>query len=601
MGDPMIRPVPLLRMIAIAGAAITAASWAQAEPSHGIAMHGAPKYSAAFTHLDYANVDAPKGGTLRLAAIGSYDSFNRYVLKGRAAAGINMIYETLLQRVWDEPFALYGLIAETVETPADRSWVEFKLRDEAHFSDGSPITVADVIFSWETMKEKSTPNRRATYKKVVRAEEAGPGRVRFTFEAGTDRELPLIIGGFMPIFSKTYWQDRDFTATTLEPPVSSGPYVIEEFDAGRSITYRLDPNYWGANIPVNVGHYNFDVIKYIYFRDQSIALEAFKAGDYDYRFEGSASRWAGQYNFPARDKGEVTMEIITHGAPSGLRALVFNNRQPMFADRRVRQALTHALDFEWINANLLHGGYVRTASLFDNSEMKPRGVPTGAELALLEPWRDQVPAEVFGEPYAPPVTDGSGKDRRPLRAAGKLLDEAGWAVKKGVRVNERGDPFTFEILLGSPSNEKLALAYQRSLKRLGIDARVRIVDSAQYQGRLENFDYDMVVARRGVTLSPGDEQYKYWSSDAAEAPGSRNYAGIANPAIDAMIGALVSSRSRQELIAAARALDRILMWSNYVVPLYHDPGFRIAYWNRVVRPPETPVYGAVLETFWAKE
>ncbi len=598
----MTRPGRFLRTITIIGVVGAAAAMpARAEPAHGIAMHGAPKYAADFTHLDYANPDAPKGGTLRLAAVGSYDSFNRFVLKGRAAAGVNMIYETLLQRVWDEPFAMYGLIAETVETPDDRSWVEFTLREQAHFSDGSPITVDDVIFSWEKMSTEARPRSRSTYQKVARAEQTGPNRVKFIFKDATDRELPLIIGGFMPILSKAYWEGRDFTETTLEPPVSSGPYLIDKFDAGRSISYRRDPNYWGGDIPVNVGHHNFDEIKYTYFRDQGVALEAFKAGDYDYRFEGSASRWAQQYDFPARQQGNVTMEIVTHGAPSGLRALVLNNRRPLFADRRVRQALTQAFDFEWTNTNLLHGGYVRTTSLFDNSEMKPRGAPAGAELALLEPWRDQLPAEVFGEPYAPPVTDGSGNDRRPLREASKLLEEAGWSVEKGRRVNGAGEPFTFEIMLSDTANEKLALAYQRSLKRLGIDASVRVVDSAQYAGLLEDFDYDMIVARRGVTLSPGDEQYNYWSSASATAPGSRNYAGITNPALDAMIDTLVAAKTREELVTAARALDRILMWGNYVVPLYHDPGFRIARWNKIARPAEAPIYGAVLETFWAEE
>lgn len=601
MGDPMIRPRRFLQMIAIVGVALTAASGAHAK-NHGIAMHGTPKYAADFTHLDYANVDAPKGGTLRLAAIGTYDSFNRFVIKGRAAAGINMIYETLMQRVWDEPFTLYGLIAESIETPEDRSWVAFTLREEARFSDGSPITVEDVIFSWETIRTQGKPNSRSTYNKVAEVEQTGPRSVKFTFnDEVDDRELPLLIGAFLPILSKAYWQDRDFTETTLEPPVGSGPYVIDAFDAGRSITYRRDPNYWGANIPVNVGHYNIGVIKYTYFRDQGVALEAFKAGNYDYRFEGSASRWAEQYDFPARDRGEVTFEVIPNGIPSGERALVFNTRRAMFAERKVRQALGLAFDFEWINANLLNGGFTRTASLFDNSEMKPVGLPSAAELALLEPWRAQLPEEVFGEPYVPMVTDGSGKDRRPLRLAGKLLDEAGWTVQDGVRVNSAGKPLIFEILLGSSGNEKITLAYQRNLKRLGVDARVRLADSAQYAGRLENFDFDMIVARWRVSLSPGNEQFKFWSSEAADAPGSRNYAGIKNPALDAMINTLVAAKTRDDLVTAARALDRVLIWGYYAVPLYHDTGFRIARWNKVARPAEVPIYGAVLETFWIEE
>ncbi len=602
MGEQMIKPPRFFRALAVFGILFAAALPAQAQPAHGIAMHGEPKYSADFTRLDYVNPEAPKGGTLRLAAIGTYDSFNSFVIKGRAAAGIGMIYETLMQRVWDEPFTLYGLIAESIETPEDRSWVAFVLRQEARFSDGSPITVDDVIFSWETIRTLGKPNSRTTYNKVARVEQTGQRTVKFTFRDDVvDRELPLLIGGFLPILSKAYWQDRDFTETTLEPPISSGPYLIDKFEAGRNISYRRDPNYWGANLPVNVGHNNFDVIRYTYFRDNGVALEAFKAGDYDYRFEGSAPRWATQYDFPARDQGEVTLEIVPHGIPSGLRAFAFNTRKPMFENRQVRKALSLAFDFEWINANLLNGGFVRTASLFDNSDMKPNGPPAAAELALLEPWRGQLPAEVFGVPYTPPVTDGSGSDRRPLREASKLLEEAGWTVKNGERVNAAGEPFIFEILLRNSDNEKIALAYQRNLKRLGVDARVRLADSAQYAGRLDDFDFDMILVRWRVSLSPGNEQYKFWSSEAANAPGSRNYTGINSPALDAMIEALVGAKTRDELITAARALDRILMWGNYVVPLYHDAGFRIARWNKVARPAQVPIYGAVLETFWAEE
>ena len=593
----MHRTVLLLAMVVATALGVQPA---QAAPSHGLAMHGKPKYAADFRHLDYANPNAPKGGTLRLSATGAFDTLNPYVIKGRAAAGTGFLYETLMRRVWDEPFTLYGLIAESVEVPDDRSWVTFTLRPEARFSDGSPITVEDVIFSWETIRTQGRPNSRATYSKIVRVERPGPRQVRFLFDADkADRELPLLIAGFLPILSKAYWQSRDFAETTLEPPVTSGPYLVERAEPTRGITYRRNPDYWGRDLPVNVGHNNFDVVRYEYYRDGGVALEAFKAGDYDFRYEFNATRWATQYDFPAATNGEVAREVIEHGIPSGLRGIAFNVRRPLFQDIRVRQALMLAFDFEWINANLLHGGFIRTAGLFDNSGLAPTGVPTGAELALLEPWRNQLPAEVFGAPFAPPRTDGSGNDRTHLRTASRLLGEAGWQIVDGRRVNGAGRPVSFEILLVNPTNERIALAYKRSLDRLGIDARVRLVESAQYQGLIEQFDFDMAFRRWGVTLSPGNEQQNYWSSKTADSPGSRNAVGVANPAVDALIDALVGAADRAALVDAARALDRVLMWNHYVVPLYHQPGFRIAYWNDIARPATIATYGTVMETFWA--
>ena len=588
-------------MLAAVVAAILAIQPASAEPSHGLAMHGTPKYAADFRHLDYANPNAPKGGTLRLAATGSFDTLNPYVIRGRAAAGASFLYETLMQRVWDEPFTLYGLIAESVEVPDDRSWVTFTLRPQARFSDGTPITVDDVIFSWETIRTQGRPNSRTTYNKVARVERPGPRQVKFIFAADeANRELPLLIAGFLPILSKAYWQDRDFAETTLEAPVTSGPYQIDRLDPSRGVTYRRNPDYWGRDLPVNAGHYNFDVIRYEYYRDGGVALEAFKADDYDFRYEFDATRWATQYDFPAANNGKVTREVIEHGIPSGLRGLAFNMRRPLFSDRRVRQALMLAFDFEWINANLLHDGFVRTAGLFDNSDLAPVGAPGGAELALLEPWRNALPAEVFGAPFRPPATDGSGNDRTHLRAASRLLAAAGWRVVDGKRVNATGAPFSFEILLLNPTNERIALAYKRGLERLGIEVRVRLVESAQYQALIEQFDFDMAFRRWGVTLSPGNEQQNYWSSRTADSPGSRNAAGVANPAVDALIAALVGAADRAALVAAARALDRVLMWNYYVVPLYHAEGFRIAYWDTLARPPTIPIYGTVMETFWAK-
>ncbi len=593
----MHRTVLMLATVVAAALGVRAA---QAEPSHGLAMHGNPKYAADFRHLDYANPNAPKGGTLRLARTGTFNTLVPNTIKGRRPAALSLVYETLMQRVWDEPFTLYGLIAESVEVPDDRSWVTFTLRPEARFSDGSPITVEDVIFSWETVRTQGRPNSRVTFNKVVRVERPGPRQIRFVFDADkADRELPLLIAGFLPILSRAYWQDRDYTETTLEPPVTSGPYLVERANPSRGITYRRNPEYWGRDLPVNVGHYNFDVIRYEYYRDDSVELEAFKAGDYDYRVEGDAARWATQYDFPAANNGEVVRKILENGIPSGLSGIAFNIRRPLFQDRRVRQALMLAFDFEWINANLLHGGFTRTSGMFDNSDLGPTGPPTDAELALLEPWRDQLPPEVFGGPFEPPATDGSGNDRTHLRTASRLLKEAGWRVDGGRLVRSTGQLFSFEILLLRRANERIALAYKHNLERLGIDVRVRLVDSAIYQAVTEAFDFDMTFRRWGVSLSPGNEQQNYWSSRTAASPGSRNTAGVANPVIDALIEALVAAGDRKALAAAASALDRVLMWNYYVVPLYHSPGSRIAYWDGVARPANTPIYGAVMETFWA--
>lgn len=577
-----------------------AAGSAAAEPSHGIAMHGAPKYAADFDHLDYANADAPKGGTIRLAAIGTFDTFNPNTIKGSKAAGLNLTNVTLMARVWDEPFSLYGLIAETIDVPDDRSWVAFTLREEARFSDGAPITVDDVIFSWETIRDKGRPNSRSTFAQVERIDRMGERGVKFVFKPEIDnRELPLLIGAFLPIMSKAYWEDRDFSETTLEPPVNNGPYEIGSFDPGRRIVYQRKTDWWGADLPVMRGHNNFDEIRYEYFRDSAIALESFKAGDLDYRPESRPEWWATRYDFPAVDDGRVRLEQVDHGIASGLLALAPNLRKPLFQDRRVRKALMMAFDFERINKDLLHGGFTRTNSLFDNSDLRPKGTPSEAELALLEPWRDQLPEEVFGEPFAAPVTDGSGKDRGPLRAATRLLREAGWKVAEGKLVNAAGEPFQFEILLNGQSNERIALAYIQRLEPLGIEARVRVVDSAQYQAVIEEFDFDMVFATWRVTLSPGSEQQNYWSSENADAPGTRNVAGIADPAMDAMVDAILAANDRESLVAAVGALDRILMWQHYVIPLYHRSSFNNALWNTVARPEMVPVYGPVLETFWA--
>ncbi|MCZ6844964.1 MAG: extracellular solute-binding protein [Alphaproteobacteria bacterium] len=574
-----------------------------AEPSHAIAMHGTPKYPADFAFFDYVNPDAPKGGDFRLHAIGTFDTLNPYVIKGKPAAGLHhgfgYYFETLTRRSLDEPFSLYGLLAESIEMADDRGWIEFTLRTEARFSNDTPVTVDDVIFSWNILKKNGSPNARATWSRVATVAQTGPQRVRFTFVDNSDRELPLVVAGFLPIVSERWWRDRDFTETTLDPPLASGPYVIERIEPGRLIAYRRNPNYWGRDLAVGRGQFNLDTIRYDYYRDDSVALEAFKAGDYDYRGEGDAARWATQYNFPALAAGRVVREAIENGTPSGLRALAFNLRRPLFADRRVREALNLAFDFEWLNRALLHQGYSRTTGMFSKSAMAPTGPPSPAEIKLLEPWREHVPPQVFGPPFQPSATDGSGRDRTNLRKAAQLLKQAGLTVRDGVLHTSEGAPFRFEMTLRLPSNQRIALAYARNLKRLGIKVRVRLVESAQFQGLIDSYDFDMVFGFWGVTLSPGNEQQNYWSSLTANQPGGRNWTGVADPAVDAMIAALGAARTRQDLIAAARALDRILMWNYYVLPLYHDASQRIAYWRKLSRPKTVPVYGVRLETFWA--
>ncbi len=592
-----------LRSLGLAWLLTTAlANPSLADPEHAISMLGNAKYAEDFNHFDYVNAQAPKGGSLRLHALGSFDTLNPYIVRGKPAAGLHhgfgVYFETLAKRSRDEPFTLYGLLAESIETPDDRSWVEFALHPDAAFSDGSPVTVADVIFSWDTLKTKGLPNARATWSRVADVAETGPRRVRFTFADNTDRELPLLVAGFMPILSKDWWASRDFGTTTLEPPLASGPYVVDEVDPGRRIVYRRNPDYWGRNRAVSRGQFNFNTIQYDYFRDAAVALEAFKAGDYDLRFEGDAARWATQYAFPAANTGRVGLAVLSTGTPSGLSALTFNLRKPKFFDRKVREALSNAFDFEWINKALLHDGYRRTASMFTGSDMAPVGAPAGAELALLEPWRGKIPDAVFGPPYAPAATDGSGRPRANLKHAAALLDSAGWTIQDGQRKNATGQTFRLEITIRRPSNEKIALAYARNLKRIGIQAPVRLVESAQFQGMIDTYDFDMVFGFWGVTLSPGNEQQNYWGAQTANQPGSRNWAGVSDPAVDAMINALGAAKTRIELVTAARALDRVLMWNHYVLPLYHDPGQRLAHWTRIARPATVPVYGLRLETLW---
>ena len=564
---------------------------------HGIAMHGSPKYGADFEHFDYANPGAPEGGELRRALPGTFDSLNPFIIKGVRAHGRHLTFETLLRRAWDEPFSLYGLVAESIEVPDDRSWVTFTLRPEARFHDGSPITVDDVVFSWQTLKEHGRPNHRLYYRQVRHVERPGPRSVRFLFDGEPpDRELVMLMG-LMPILSKAYYASVTFEETTLVPPLGSGPYRIESVDPGRSIVYRRDPDWWGRDLAVNRGQYNFDRIRYDYYRDADVMMEAFKAGEYDLRSEPSAARLATGYDFPAVAEGRIRVESLAHGRPSGMHAFVFNTRREIFADRTVREALAHAFDFEWINEFLLHGAYVRTRSIFDNSELGSRGLPEGGELALLEPFRDRLPAEVFERPYAPPGDGGSV--RANLRTARRLLAGAGWEVRDGaLRRASDGVPMAFEILLVRPGNEKIALSLARNLERLGVEARVRTVDPAQYQNRRNVYDFDMLIYRWGMSLSPGNEQAFYWGSSAAGEDGTRNYPGVRDPVVDSLIKRMTNVRAREDFVDTIRAMDRVLLWGHYFVPLHHRNEDQVAYWDKFGRPEVTPVYGAVVEAWW---
>lgn len=567
-------------------------------PVHGVAMHGAPKYGPDFKHFDYVNPSAPKGGVIRQSVDrGTFNTFNPYTLKGDPAAGLAFLYESLMTSPQDEAFSEYGLIAESIEMPDDRSWVIFTLRADARWHDGTPITAEDVIWSLETLRKKGRPFYRYYYKGVAKSEKLGARRVKFTFGDTENRELPLIMGQ-LPVLPKHYWETRDFNATTLVPPLGSGPYKIKSFVDGRSITYERLQNYWGRNLPVNVGRYNADIIQYEYYRDATVSLEAFKSGEYDFRLENTSKVWATGYESPAFRRGLYKTTEILHERPTGMQGFVFNTRKQMFKDPRVRQALAYAFDFEWTNKNLFYGQYTRTVSFFSNSELASSKTPSIKELEILNPLKGQVPPEVFTKAYSPPETDGSGRIRKQLRQARGLLQQSGWSVKNGKLLNAQGELFKFEILLISPAFERIVLPFARNLKRLGIEARVRTVDTAQYRRRLDGYDFDMVVSTFGQSLSPGNEQRAFWGSDAAARRGSRNVVGIKNPAIDKLVDLIISAPDRQSLITRTRALDRVLLWNHYVIPQWHLQNFRVAYWDKFGRPAKTPKYGLAFDAWW---
>ena len=577
---------------------LLAATGAFAAPAHGIALHGQLKYGPDFPHFDYVNPNAPKGGEARFAAIGSFDTFNPFNIKGESAAGIGQLFETLLVSSADEPFSEYGLIAESVDVPDDRNSVTFTIRPIAKFHDGSSMTADDVIFSFETLKNKGAPSYRFYYANVAKFEKLNERQVKFTFAPGENRELPLILGQ-MPILSKKYWQDRDFTATTLEIPVGSGPYRIGQFEPGRFIVYQRDANYWGKDLPVTRGLHNIDRLRYDYYRDVTVALEAFKAGAYDLRIENVAKQWATGYDSPALTNGLMKKETFQHQLPSGMQGFAFNLRRPLFQDARVRQALAYAFDFVWSNRNLFFGQYIRTRSYFDNSELAARGLPSPEELALLEPLRKELPPEVFTAAYEPPTANDDSQLRANFQKALQLLQEAGWVFRDRKLVSAKtGEPFRFELLIAEPTWERIALPFARNLERLGIEMTVRSVDSAQYENRERSFDFDMIVNVWGQSLSPGNEQREFWSSSAADQPGSRNVSGLKNPAVDQLVDQVIAAPDRASLVTRVRALDRALQWNYLVIPHWHLSYARIAFWDKFGYPATTPMQGVQLDAWW---
>ncbi|WP_445502289.1 extracellular solute-binding protein [Microvirga sp. G4-2] len=578
----------------------------EAQWRHGAALLDEPKYPAGFKHFDYVNPNAPKGGLVRLGAQGTFDSFNIVVagVKGSPEQGLSLIYETLTTPSYDEPSAAYGLLAEAFSYPEDYSSVSFRLRPEAKWHDGKPVTADDVIFSFEALKTNS-PTYAFYYANVTKAEKLSEREVKFTFNEKGNRELPQIMGQ-LTVLPKHWWESatadgrkRDITQTTLEPPLGSGPYRLKNFDTGRNATYERVKDYWGSDLNVNVGQNNFDEIRYEYYRDATVLLEAFKADRIDFRSENSARNWATGYDFPARHEGRVVLEEFPLRASGVMQAFVLNLRRDKFKDERVRRAFNLAFPFEELNRTVFYGLYERVGSYFHGLELASSGLPEGKELEILESLRDKVPPSVFTMPYKNPVNDTNDAIRSNLREADRLLREAGWNVKNGHRVNAKGEPLSVELLSSSPNEERVFLPYKAVLERLGIEVTVRSVDDVQYTNRTRSFDFDITTGLWGQSLSPGNEQREFWGSQAAQREGSRNLAGIADPAVDALIDRVIFAKDREELVAATKALDRVLLAHDYVVPQWTSLKQRTARWDRYSHPDVMPRYaGSAFPTVW---
>ncbi|MCK3853700.1 extracellular solute-binding protein [Pseudomonas sp. W2Jun17] len=573
---------------------------AQAAPQHALTLYNEPpKYPADFKHFDYVNPDAPKGGTFRESAMGGFDSLNPYISKGVPADNLPLIYDTLAMQSLDEPITEYGLVAGKIEKAPDNSWVRFYLRPEARFHDGHPMRAEDVVFTFQTLIKDGNPLYRNYYADVDEVVAEDPLRVLFKFKRTNNRELPLILGQ-LPVLPKHWWASRDFSKGNLEAPLGSGPYQVAEVKPGRMIRYERVKDYWAKDLPVNKGFYNFDTRITDYYRDSTVSLEALKAGQFDYWLEFSAKNWANAYNIPAMTQGRLIKEEIPNGNPTGMQGFVFNMRKPMFQDVRVRKAISLLLDFEWSNKQLFNGAYTRTRSYFENSEMAATGLPGPDELAILEPLRDKIPPEVFTQAFEPSKTDGSGMIRTQQREAYQLLQAAGWKIVDDKMVDSTGKPVTIEFLLAQTEFERILLPFKRNLADLGIDLVIRRVDVSQFVNRLRSRDFDMLVGSFPQSTSPGNEQREFWKSSSADKPGSRNYMGLKDPAVDQLVEELIDAGSRQSLIAHARALDRVLQFGYYVVPNWHIKTFRVAYWDHLGHPKVSPRYDVGTATWWAK-
>lgn len=573
---------------------------AVAAPQHALTLYDEPpKYPANFKHVDYVNPDAPKGGTFRESAMGSFDSLNPFISKGVPADNISLVFDTLAQQGLDEPITEYGLIAGKIEKAPDNSWVRFYLRPEARFHDGHPVHAEDVVFTFDTLIKQGSPIYRTYYADVAEVVAEDPLRVLFKFKHTSNRELPLILGQ-LPVLPKHWWAGRDFAKSSLEIPLGSGPYKVAEVKPGRSIRYERVKDYWAKDLPINKGLYNFDYRISDYYRDSTVALEALKAGQFDYWQETTAKNWANAYNVPAVAEGRLIKEELPNGNPTGMQGFVFNIRKPMFQDVRVRKAISLLLDFEWSNKQLFNGAYTRTRSYFENSDMAATGLPGPAELAILEPLRGRIPPQAFTEAFAPPKTDASGMIRSQQREAYQLLQEAGWRIVDDKMVDTNGKPASIEFMLFQTDFERILLPFKRNLADLGIDLVIRRVDVSQFVNRLRSRDFDMLVGSFPQSTSPGNEQREFWKSSSADKPGSRNYMGLKDPAVDQLVEELIDAGSRQSLIAHARALDRVLQFGYYVIPNWHIKTFRVAYWDHLGHPKVSPRYDVGTATWWAK-
>ncbi|MBA2126654.1 hypothetical protein DLM45_10535 [Hyphomicrobium methylovorum] len=575
---------------------------ASAEPRHGLSVFGELKYPADFKHFDYVNPDAPKGGRLNTMGTGganTFDTLNQYILKGDAAQGLESLFDSLMVRAMDEPDAVYGLIAKSADVAPDGMSVTFKLRPEAKFSDGTPVTADDVVYSFNVLKEKGHPAVSITLRDVTSAEALDPETVKYTFTGELIRDLPTTVAQ-LPVFSKAFYSSQPFDETSLKPPLGSGPYIIKDFKPGTYIQYERRADYWAKDLPVNRGRFNFDQIRYDYYRDRNIALEAIKSGQLDLREEFGSVSWATGYNIPAVKEGRLIKAILPDQRPSGAQGYFLNTRRDQFKDPRVRAAFDLVFDFEWSNKKLFYGLYKRTASYFQNSDMMATAPPTPEELALVEPFKDKLSPEVFGQPYTSPVTDGSGNNRANLKAARDLLISAGWKPGAGNMLrNDKGETLNVEFIEFEEMFERITVPYVENLRRIGVNASFRVVDPSQYERRVKSFDFDATTQRYSLRLTPGIEMRSYWSSEAAKTDGSFNLAGISDPVIDALIDKVVAAKSRAELVTATHAIDRVLRAGHYWVPHWYKGSYSVAYWNKYSFPAVQPKYDAgILDTWW---